>query len=266
MDLSVKRGFHTILKLVIQLWLLGLFFHIFGLPALKRFQDKKVVVVTSTKESGGTPAPAVTIVASGNDTKSGWKEKGPISKFVEQNCNEANSTKTIIDCIERQTYDIFEVVKSVKFGLGYYSKKVKDPWIEDFSYANAGRTYTLNISKKLHPSSVFRNPLRIVLKTDLLYDLFIHDPSFFYISRNPDPAHPSIHKKVDPKELPYMYPITLTEVEELNVPDDPCNEDPEYNYRDCIKESFSRRVGCRTKWDKELGNDLPLCKNLSQFR
>ena len=96
--------------------------------------------------------------------------------------------------------------------------------------------------------------------------MFIHDPSFFYVTRNPDSAHPGIHKKVDPKELPYMYPITLTEVEELNVPDDPCNEDPDYNYRECIKESFSRRVGCRTKWDDIQLKDLPLCENHEQFR
>ena len=266
MDLSVKRSFKIVLKLIIQLWLLGLLLYIFGLPSLKRFQDKKVVVVTSTRASGGTPAPAITIVVSGKAIKSGWKVEGPISGFVQQICNEANTTKTIIDCIERQTYNISEVVTSVKLGIGYHSKAVKDPWNEDFSYTYAGRTYTIEIPEKLRPSSVFRNPLRIELKTDLLYDLFIHDPSFFYISRNPDPAHPSIHKKVDPKELPYMYPITLTEVEELNVPDDPCNEDPEYNYRDCIKESFARRGGCRTKWEKGLNMDLPLCKNHSQFR
>ena len=134
MDLSAKRGFNTISKLFIQLWLLGLFLHIFGLPALKRFQDKKVVVVTSTKESGGTPAPAITIVVSSNDTnKNGWKESGYISGFVRNICNEANTTDTIIGCIERHTYDISEVVKSVTFSLGYYSKKVKYPWNEHFS-------------------------------------------------------------------------------------------------------------------------------------
>jgi len=260
----LKRGFNTILKLIIQLWLLGLFLHIFGLPAFKRFQDKKVIVVTSTRASGGTQAPAVTIAVSRNAIRSGWKKKGPISGFVQQICKEANTTETIIGCIERQTYNISEVVKSAKLGLGYHSKKVKDPWIEDFSYRYAGRTYTLNISKKLRPKSVFRNPLRIELKTGLLYDLFIHDPSFFYLTRNPDPAHPAIHKKVDPKELPYMYPITLTE--ELNVPDDPCIGDPDYNYRECIKESFSRMVGCRTKWDNIQLKDLPLCENHEQFR
>ena len=49
MDLGWKNGFNTILKLIIQFWLLGLFMHIFGLPALKRFNDNKVVVVTSSR-------------------------------------------------------------------------------------------------------------------------------------------------------------------------------------------------------------------------
>ena len=169
MVLNSRNAFLTISKLIIQLWLLGLFLHFFGLPALERFHDKKVVVVTSTKESGGTPAPAVTIVVSGgNVTKSGWKESAYISGFVRNICNESNTTETIIDCIERQTYDISEVVKSVKFGLGYYSKKVIDPWIEEFSYVYAGRTYTLDINEKLRPKSIFANPLRILLKTNLL--------------------------------------------------------------------------------------------------
>ena len=119
----MKKSVVTLSKLIIQLWLFGLFLHLFGLPALKRFQDKKVVVVTSSKDAGGTPIPAVTIVVRGNDTKTetGWKNKKGISDFVRRNCNEAlamNTTETINDCIESQTYDISEVVKNVRFGIG----------------------------------------------------------------------------------------------------------------------------------------------------
>ena len=102
------------------------------------------------------------------------------------------------------------------------------------------------------------NPLRIVLekKENLHYDLFIHDPKYFYVSRNPNPGHPSVRKHVNPEMLPYAYPFTLTEVEELNVPDDPCNPDPSFNYRDCISESISRKVGCSVKWGEPLRKDL----------
>ena len=112
------------------------------------------------------------------------------------------------------------------------------------------------------------NPLRIVLekKENLFYDIFIHDPKYFYVSRNPDPGHPSVRKHVNPEMLPYAYPFSLTEVEELNLPNDPCNEDPEYNFNACVKETFSKRAGCKTKWDDGRLKDLPLCTEMSQFR
>ena len=132
----------------------------------------------------------------------------------------------------------------------------------------AGRTYTLNITEKIRVGhSMSTNPLRIVLekKENLHYDIFIHDPKYFYVSRNPNPGHPSVRKHVNPEMLPYAYPFTLTEVEELNVPDDPCNPDPSFNYRDCISESISKKVGCSVKWGKSLTKDLPLCGSLAQF-
>ena len=183
MNLSFKTAFQTILKLIVQLWLLGLFLHLFGLPALKRFQDKKVIVVTSTKATGGTPAPSVTVVVRDKKTGTAWKKK-QLFGFVKKLCTDANTTETISDCIGSQTYNLSEISTNVKMGLGYYARVVKDPWSEDFSYRYAGRTYTLDIPKKIRVGSLWSNPLRIVLKENLSYDLYIHDPKFFYISRN----------------------------------------------------------------------------------
>ena len=62
-----------------------------------------------------------------------------------------------------------------------------------------------------------------------------------------------------------MYPVALTEVQELDVPNDPCNADPKYNFRKCLKESFLRKVGCKTEWDDGKLEDLPLCASQEQF-
>ena len=264
MDLSVKKGFDTLSKLIIQLWLLGLFLHLFGLPALKRFQDKKVIVVTSTKARGGTEAPAVTVVVRDKQTGTGWKNN-QIFGHVKKLCADANTTEMMIDCIESQTYNLSEIVAKVKSGLGQFEEVLKDPWTEHFSYRYLGRTYTLDISMKMRVQSPSSNQLRIVLKENLSYDLYVHDPKFFYISRNEDPGHSGVHKQVDPKELPYFYSFALTEVEELNVFHDPCNEDPDFNYRKCVRESFSRKVGCRTKWDDTTQKGVPLCSTIQQF-
>ena len=46
---------------------------------------------------------------------------------------------------------------------------------------------------------------------------------------------------VHPEELPFQLSFALTDVEELDVPDDPCIDDPHYNYRECIKDSFATK-------------------------
>ena len=60
--------------------------------------------------------------------------------------------------------------------------------------------------------------------------------------------------------------LVETEHVELNVPDDPCEEDTEYNFSACVKRSMSSQIGCRTMWDTGNEANLTLCDNLDQFR
>ena len=131
-------------------------------------------MVTSTKATGGTPAPAVTVVVRDKETGTGWKKNG----FVGKLCSDAKTTETIMDCIESTTYNMSEISTNVEMGLGYFGKVVKDPWTEYFSYGYGGQTYTLEISEKIGFSTVWSNPLRILLKENLLHDLYIYDPKF----------------------------------------------------------------------------------------
>ena len=74
--MNSKNATLTILKLIIQIWLLGLFLYFFGFPALKKYQEKKVLVVTSKRNTNGTQAPALAIVVKRKETKTGWKKEG----------------------------------------------------------------------------------------------------------------------------------------------------------------------------------------------
>ena len=76
-----KHAFFVILRLIVQIWLFGMFLHFFGKPALERYLDKKVIVVTSRRETGGTPAPALTIVVKRSDTGTAWKKEALRSEF-----------------------------------------------------------------------------------------------------------------------------------------------------------------------------------------
>ena len=93
----------------------------------------------STRETDGIPAPAVTVVAKGKGTKSGWKDDSVSFGFVQKICNNENSTETLLGCIERNTYNLSDIFQHAKIGIGYRAQVVKDvTWNEDFSSAYAG--------------------------------------------------------------------------------------------------------------------------------
>ena len=193
-----RLGFNDIVKLILQLWLLGLFLRYFGLPALERYHDKEVIVVTSKRESEGIPVPAVTIAVQNNDTKNGWKDTEKVWGFVKYLCSSDNTAEAITDCIEKHTYNLSEIVTGVDLG-GRWNKVEDVNWKEDFAHSYAGRTYTLELSLKLRvvgwqeedQSDIAHyktagNILKIGLQENLSYELFIHDPKYFYVTTNVD--------------------------------------------------------------------------------
>ena len=257
MDLSFGNDISSSLKLILQLFLLGLFLHIFGLPALDRYLDKKVMVVKSMEKADGIPIPAITIVVDGAADEFGWKTKiGIGKKLAEKQCQQANTTEILVGCIEKQTYNLSEISSGIKMRRSreedIYDDPVKDQnWIEDYTHTYFGRIHTLDHSIQLKAwSHLNRNSMRLDLKSvgpNHSYDLYFHDPKYFYFNVNPEPGFPLVHKKVDPVQITYRFAIGLTEVVELAVPEDPCNADRDYNFKDCMKEYIASRVGCRTK-------------------
>ena len=93
----------------------------------------------STRETDGIPTPALTIIAKGKGTKSGWKDGSVSFGFVQKICNNENSTETLLGCIKRYTYNISEIFKHAKIGTGSRTQVVKEiTWNEHFSSAYAG--------------------------------------------------------------------------------------------------------------------------------
>ena len=126
-----RSAIYVSLRLVVQLLLFGMFCYLFGKPAVERYLDKKVMVVTSRRESGGTPVPAVTIVVKRTDTGTAWKkETFQTNAFVSSLCSEPDENQSIIDCIEENTYNQAEISQKVNLGLGFSSTTVNYPWVE----------------------------------------------------------------------------------------------------------------------------------------
>ena len=223
-----------------------------------------MIVVKSVRESEGIPIPAVTIAVKGErggNTGNGWKKQGLFYQVTKSLCKYAKSMEDIIDCIESNTYTLSEISFGVTIGVPDGKKMEEAKWIENYD-SFSGRIYTLELPMLLKAPFMTHGAMIIRLNKSLLYDLHIHDPKNFYWTANPKPGYPYVRKEVDPTELPYFYYLVLTEVKELNVPDDPCNEDPDFNFNQCIKEYISKTVGCRTKWEN---NSYPICTSVDDF-
>jgi hypothetical protein len=250
---------------------LVIFFLYFGLPSIQRFQAREVMVMTSKIATGGSPAPAITFMPRNRQTTFGWKsayENATFPHYIQPICGNRKSGRTSIEgCINKNTYNQTEVFKDVL--LGYTTRtsllKRKDIWTHDFTVSYYGRAYTLNIEQNIGPDDS-KYQVFVAVGYDIDYRIIIHDPLYFALNINPA-AFPSITMIIRPNETRnFYYRLALTEVEEVNIPSDPCNPDRDYNFQACIKESLSRQVGCRTKWDRWSRLDLPLCTTMEQYR
>lgn len=80
-------------RVILQLLLIFLFLLLFGLPSVRRYQEKQVRVETSKSETGGIDAPSITVIALDNTTRNGWWVALPGNpdtfQFVEPQCGAA---------------------------------------------------------------------------------------------------------------------------------------------------------------------------------
>ena len=228
------------------------------------------MVVSSRRDTGGIQAPAVTFSAQSNGTGgTGWKSKhGNSTSTIEIVCNITNGS-SVESCIEKNTYKQHEMLIDVLFGWEEKTSLIQENNTKayaDFTTGWEGRHYTIQISQILDPNYDGSKMLYLAFSPQLSYRLFIHDPKYFLINFNPI-DFPIVYEKIIPSSSPsFYYRLALTEMEELDLPEDPCNTDPDYIFQACVRESLSSQVGCRTKWDRWSHKDIPLCTNLEQFR
>jgi hypothetical protein len=255
----------------IQLVLLMIFFLYFGLPSVQRFQAREVMVVTSKRATGGIPAPAITVMPRNPQTNLGWKSSSlnfTYPNLLQAFCGDTTSWNTgIDDCIKENTYNRTDAFKDVLLGLATRKSLLKDDdlWTEDVTSTWYGKTYTLNIEKNIGVDDA-TSQLFLAVGYDLNYIMILHDPFYFAVNSNPT-VFPGTWLTIHPNETESYYNgLTLNDVEELDLPEDPCNPDRDYNFQACIKESLSRQVGCRTRWDRWSQPDRPLCTQMAQYR
>ena len=97
------------------------------------------------------------------------------------------------------------------------------------SVSNQAKYFTINVGDRIGPD--YDKDQLFVALNNSIYEVFVHDPRFFTLNWIPV-AFPALYRAISENKLSrYCYSLLLTEVEELNLPQDPCNEDEKYNFQ-----------------------------------
>ena len=141
-------------------------------------------------------------------------------------------------------------------------------WEQDFTYVRFGRSYTFQPNTRIGPEDN-KEQLILLLDNKYTYDIFVHEKDFFILNDNRYTLPPSIYIRLIPdasNHFKMYYKISATQHIEMNVPEDPCVEDDQYNFGVCVKESLARRVGCRPSWDVWSDQKIRICTKIDEHR
>ena len=103
-----------------------------------------------------------------------------------------------------------------------------------------------------------------VLNRRLIYFVYIYDPRF-YIHAIPPLPTPGIRLELDKGSFYVNKYLSVTKHIQLNQKNNPCNEDPNYDFQLCVRNSLTSEVGCRLPWDLWSSSYFPLCSKMDQL-
>ena len=147
----------------------------------------------------------------------------------------------IESCIRENTFNRSQTVNDVLLGFNKRESisGVRDVFTEDFTGTTRHYTFQLNSTIGTDGNE---DQLFLVLFPNFVYSIFIHDPDYFLYSTNPV-ALPTLMTQFDARTaLSQYYRLDLTEVHELNHPEDPCDTDTKKGFNRCISRSVSAQV------------------------
>jgi len=230
---------------------------LFAFPAIRKYQEKEVMTVASDTETGGFMAPFFTIIPT-----HGWKENMTFEKCL------LREEDMIEECIETYAVNQSELIHDVVFGFAERRSFLRRGIsVEGLApLVSRAKYFTINMDDRITPDWQ-KDQIFFEFLHNNDFELYVHDPKFFAINW----IHltiPALHESIlVNKTANRWYPIVMTEVEELNLPQDPCNGGEEYNFQNCVSESITQLLGCKPKWERSTGETSILkCNNASQFR
>ena len=269
---NMKLNYLVASKILLQGVLFAFFFKYFGLVSWRRYKEQRIVLTSSDERVDMLPAPAITLCPVNHQDQTGYKNltkedddqpaifwKG---KLISHIC-EGKEGEDIVTCIEQKVINQTTIVRSITKG---FQKEESLPenffWRTEFSHGMNGFCSTIHLNYSLGLDLV-QEAIWVHLNKSYAFVVFIHDPNFFLINNNPSlPMNAFLQK-----EGMIGYKGYVAKRHNINIPGkEECNSDPEYIFTACIKESFSRKVGCKQKWDSWTTLELPPCQYMEQYR
>ena len=250
---------------VIFLLLFILFAVLFGAPSLQKYLTKDTFTVDTKVEFDTTNPPAVTICATNPRQGNGWKPPLTVEELfhgLDVYCNYSNDTLDALECLKRNTYGLNETIDKADI----YLKKdllLSSYWDTDITSFAAGQCHTLNNSYTIGTDR--KHMLRIFLSQNKSFHVMIHDPQLTTLNFNPETFPEAKLILNENSGLRLLYIKAISHVN-LRTRMNPCEESADYSFKACVKNSFSRKVGCRLPWDKWTEPTLPKCTELDQLR
>ena len=185
-----------IARVTLQLALLAIFFWFFGLPAIEKYQEKKVVMVKSWRNTEGIPAPTLTLFAVNdeiNGTFQGTYKKGGF----EQACSVLKGNNTIENCIDKNSNKKTDFLADVLLGVKRQETLMSELNIkQEFSRPINGKYYSLDVPLQMHPNR-YEDQITFFLSKYFTYYILAHDHNFFFGFYNP--SYPMVRETaVDP--------------------------------------------------------------------
>ena len=115
-----------------------------------------------------------------------------------------------------------------------------------------------------------RSLFAFYLEHDLKYRILIHDLKFYlHVGKSGIFPRMFVLYNSDQEMKPGFYDhyeMTVNQHHLLNRPEQPCEEEEDYDFLSCVKTSQARRVGCRPPWDSWSPHSIPLCQRLEQLQ
>ena len=197
-------------RLFLQLFLTFTFFFFFGLPAVKKYLSREVMVVRTVKKNweGLVEPPAITINARNPITKYGWKDNGLNFWGHLKTCLENNASDH--HCFLDQLYNQSDVFNDIL--LGYTRKEslknITSLWIADFSRLKMGPMITFHFPFSVGPD-LFQHRIIFELSYNVHHRIWIHDPKYFVVTSN-GANIPMARISINPNETNNYYLIFQT--------------------------------------------------------